>query len=122
MERKKIEKLQSSLHLLDDSTPNKHTFFVDDKKELKKFSFSKRLNTPAPLLKRRYNRLTHEDLKNVNLDALKSPETLATVSSLRHKSYKELSKRTERETKLMVMQKKMEVKKALQVSMTTSFF
>ena len=39
VESRKIEKLQSSLHLLDAEKPNKHVFFVDSKDEGKGNSF-----------------------------------------------------------------------------------
>ena len=38
MDAKKAEKLQATLHQLTPTPLNKHTFFVDSEKELKKFN------------------------------------------------------------------------------------
>ncbi|ODN00626.1 putative U3 small nucleolar RNA-associated protein 11 [Orchesella cincta] len=115
IEEKKVKSLQARLHNLDSDHPNKHTFFVDDEKELRKFSLTKRLDTPAELLHRRYNRLRNTDVANKNFQALaKDAETLKNVAKLRHKAYKELEARTGRNKKLATLERKIEIKKVLQ--------
>lgn len=113
IEKKKIEKLKATLHMLDvDEKPkNKHTFFVDSEKEKKNFNLAKRLGTAPELLERTYNRPKLSDLASGSLDSLTvDDETL----KKRHKAYKELKQRIEREKQLGVVQEKMEVKRAMQ--------
>lgn len=113
IEAKKVGKLSAKLHQLEESAPNQHTFFVDDEKKVRKFNVQKKLDVPKELLSRRYNRLRTEDLLKLNLDD--SLETLAAVGKERSKAYKELEQRREREKKLLTLQRKMEIKRALQV-------
>lgn len=113
METKKIERLQEGLQRLEEVPANKHTFFVDDEKEVKRFNLAKRLDTPAPLLSRRYNRPKTSDLQTVKLDM--DVETVVACSKLRRKAYKELDKRAERQKKLLTLERKMEIKGVLQV-------
>lgn len=89
MERKKIDKIQSSSHLIDSEyRPAKsHIFFVDSKKQgltfflfsinlfnnlnknlVEKFDPAKQMRTHPSLLNRRSNRLTIEQLKSTKLD------------------------------------------------------
>lgn len=155
METKKIEKLQANLHHLDDHIAqpvNKHTFFVDNQEQVKKFKITDQLNTTKQLLKRRYNRLQIDDLKKgIILHGVKnnnssnsnsrptssSPigskennndktnekkaiekitEDLKEIGKLRHKEYKLLQARMSRKLKLLRLQRKMELKRTLQVS------
>lgn len=113
-ERKKIERLKSSLHLLDaDDVPkNKHIIFVDSKKEAKNFDVAKHFNTHPSLLNRNYNRPTMEMLQK-GLLSNADEETLQSISDEKKKKYKELKKRIEREKELNVISQKMEVKKQL---------
>merc|ERR1712168_1101034 len=56
-ERKKIARLQSGLHLLDaTSQRNKHTIFLDTKKQVADFDAAAYLDTHPSLLSRTYNR------------------------------------------------------------------
>ena len=76
VERRKIEKLKASLHLIDsagsamDSSlsekipQNTHTFFVDDEKEVVAFDPAKQLDTHPSLLSRAYNRPRMSDLRD----------------------------------------------------------
>lgn len=114
-ELKKIEKLKSSLHLLDsDEKPkNKHIVFVDSKKEAKEFDAAKYFNTHPSLVNRTYNRPTTEMLKkgfhNDNMDEA----TLQEIADEKKKKYKQLKKRIEREKELHIISQKMDVKKHL---------
>lgn len=114
IERKKIEKLKSVLHMLDveDKPSNSHTFFVDTEKEKHEFDPARRLNTHPDLLDRTYNRPLLSDLQSGN--ALPSAELSSDTVKRRQKAYKELKQRIERERQLGVVQAKMEVKKQMQ--------
>lgn len=113
-EMRKIEKLKSGLHMLDDSADkpkNKHTFFVDSKREVSTFDPAKRLNTHPKLLDRTYNRPTKETLKKpiTEYDA----ETLQKIARQRKQKYKELSTRIEREKELRITSQKLEMQRYL---------
>ena len=111
-EKKKIERLKASLHLLDtESKPaNKHTFFVDSEKEKRHFDVAKMLDTHPELLGRTFNRPKLSDLRCADSFTEMSEEAL----KKRRKAYKELEQRIERERQLGIVQRKMEVKKQLQ--------
>ncbi|GFT41573.1 probable U3 small nucleolar RNA-associated protein 11 [Nephila pilipes] len=114
MEKKKIEKLQSAVTVLDveERPKNTHTFYVDSKKEAKKFDVAKRLNTHPALLDRPYNRPTLDALKKMNLQNY-NEEILLKTSKQIQQQYSELSKRIERAEELSVLQRKLEVKNYL---------
>jgi len=125
MEKRKVERLNRTLHRLDGDHGNKHTFFVDDEKGVQKFSLAKRLDTPSVLLSRKYNRPRTIDLLNTGSSSRGSSsssglpsnvdsDTIAECARLRRRAYKELVKRIERVDKLEVLEKKMQVKKFLQ--------
>ncbi|XP_050681639.1 probable U3 small nucleolar RNA-associated protein 11 [Leptidea sinapis] len=113
METRRIQRLQSNLHMTDlaDSTPNTHVFFVDEDEE-KNFDIAKRLDTHPALINRKSNRPRLSDLHKLNLPAV-DKKTLDFASNIKEKSYKELSKRIEREKLLTVVQQKMELKRHL---------
>lgn len=113
-ETKKVEKLQSGLHLLDvqDKPINKHVFFVDMKKEVKNFNIASRLGTHPLLLDRTYNRTRLETLQKTNFSRVDN-ESLKTILKQRRKQYDELEKRIHRENELSVLNQKMIVKKLL---------
>jgi len=120
MELRKVEKLQSELHLQEQEPVNRHTFFVDSVKDLKKFSLTNRLDTPAALLHRRHNRLRTSVLsKDIIPSSLTNPEKLQELVKQSRKSYKELEKRKERHEKLSVLQQKIEIKRTLKDSKKT---
>ncbi|XP_064473434.1 probable U3 small nucleolar RNA-associated protein 11 [Ornithodoros turicata] len=113
-ESKKIDKLQASLHFLEADTgvKNKHTFFVDSKKEAKNFDFAKRLETHPAMLDRTYNRPRIETLQEKHLGEV-SDDVLKEARREMKKSYHELTKRIGREKELAVVEAKMEMKKRL---------
>jgi len=116
IEMKKIDKLKQNLHLIDvqNKPKNRHTFFVDDKKDKKKFDFAKQMKTNKELLEMGFNYTNSDKLKgNVfkNLDE----KDIQYVAHLRDKSYKELAKRMERDKFLKILSQKMDVKKKLLV-------
>lgn len=114
-ELKKIERLKSSLHLIDcdDKPKNKHTVFVDSKKEVKQFDAAKYFKTHPSLVSRTYNRPKLETLKSGELSSLAELGSLEELSNERKKKYKELKKRIEREKELSIIAQKMERKKQL---------
>ncbi|KYN34692.1 putative U3 small nucleolar RNA-associated protein 11 [Trachymyrmex septentrionalis] len=113
IEAKKIDKLQSQLHMIDaaNETPNQHIFFLDDD-EMKNFDLAKKLDTHPALLSRRTNRPTLNAIKNMKLPELDN-KTIAKFEQKKHMTYKELEKRIDRELELTVVQQKLEVRRAL---------
>lgn len=114
IEAKKIDKLQSQLHMIDvaNETPNKHTFFVDNSKEMRNFNVAKKLNTHPALLSRRTNRPTLSTIKSIKLPEL-DDKTINKIEQLKHMAYKELEKRINRERELKIVQQKLEIRRAL---------
>ncbi|KAG5319306.1 UTP11 protein, partial [Pseudoatta argentina] len=99
IEAKKIDKLQSQLHMIDaaNETQNQHIFFLDDD-EMKNFNLVKKLDTHPGLL---FRRTTRPSLKET------------------HDLYKELEKRIDRERELTVVQQKLEVRRVLEDKSTS---
>lgn len=110
IESNKIKRLQAHLHMTDvaERTKNQHIFFVENEKEAKNFDLAKRLDTHPALVNRKSNRMRLKDLDKMNLDI--DEETIKRLNSEREKSYKELSKRIDRERELAKIQRKMELK------------
>lgn len=114
IEAKKIDKLQSQMHMIDaaNETQNQHIFFLDDKNEMKNFDLVKKLGTHPALLSRRTNRPTLDTIKSLKLPEL-DDKTIAKLEQKKHMAYKELEKRIDRERELTVVQQKLEVQRAL---------
>jgi U3 small nucleolar RNA-associated protein 11 len=114
IEARKINRLQSQLHLLDaaNQSKNKHIFFVDTKTEGKRFDLAKQLDTHPALLKRRINRPRTSTLKNMSLPEM-DEAVLEKLATERDKAYMELQKRIDREKELTVIQQKLEIKRHL---------
>jgi len=113
MEKKKIEKLRASLHLLDcekgqnAANSNKHTFFVDSKEDVFSFDAAKRFQTHPGLLGRAQNR--------PKLDQIRTGPVFfdKTAEKLRKRQYEELKKRIAREKELRIVVAKLEAKRNL---------
>lgn len=114
MESRKINRLQSYLHLLDaaNQAKNKHIFFVDTEKEAKQFDLAKQLDTHPALLNRRINRLRTNALKNLTFPKV-DEVVIEKLAAERDKAYMELQKRIERERELAIIQQKLEIKRHL---------
>lgn len=114
IEAKKINKLQSQLHMIDaaNETKNKHTFFVDDLEEVKNFDLAKKLDTHPALISRRTNRPKLSKLKDMKLPDI-DEASLRRIETDKHNAYKELQKRIERERELTIIQQKLEMQRAL---------
>ncbi|XP_061633750.1 probable U3 small nucleolar RNA-associated protein 11 [Phyllopteryx taeniolatus] len=115
-EARKIERLKGSLHLLDavSKQKNKHTFFVDSKKEVQSFDLANHLNTVPELLDRVYNRPTVATLMNERILGAVEPRSQKKLSKLRKHEYKLLAQRIDRERKLFVISQKLQTRKDLQ--------
>jgi len=114
-ERRKLDKLQSRLHLIssEGKPQNTHTIFVDGEKEKKKLDIASHLDTHPALLHRTYNRPTLSDLKSGKYSRSLDPDQLIETKKDTAKMYKELEQRISREEKLAVLQRKMEIKSLL---------
>ncbi|MBN3297696.1 UTP11 protein, partial [Amia calva] len=120
-EAKKIERLKGELHLLDaeGKVKNKHTFFVDSRKEAAEFDVAKRLNTVPELLHRVFNRPTVDMLQTETIKGATRPTELKKLAKQRNHQYKILSQRIEREKKLFVISQKIQTHKDLAVSLAS---
>ncbi|XP_076176554.1 putative U3 small nucleolar RNA-associated protein 11 [Ptiloglossa arizonensis] len=114
IEAKKIDKLQSELHMIDvaNETKNKHIFFLDDSEAVENFDIAKKLNTHPALISRRTNRPKFNKLKDMKLPEL-NEITLNKIEQKKHMAYKELQKRIDREQELTIVQQKLEMQRAL---------
>lgn len=101
-ERKKVEKLKASLHFLSAKSRGKHTIFLDEVKELKKWKVSKHFDTAPELAGRSFNRPRKSTLSSAEVIApggmdLKS---LQKIQKKRDRAYAELAQRAERVNKM----------------------
>lgn len=115
-EAKKIERLKGELHILDAECKqkNKHTFFVDSKKEVQTFDLASHLNTAPELLDRVYNRPTLQTLETKTIKGAVEPEKIKKLARQRRHQYKILSQRIDREKKMFVISQKIQSRKDLQ--------
>ncbi|KAF7281632.1 putative U3 small nucleolar RNA-associated protein 11 [Rhynchophorus ferrugineus] len=95
-EHKKIEKIQAQLHLasVDHKVKNTHIYFDNEVK--------------AKTEKVRLEKLSQEELPDID------PQTLQKSSKKRQHLYNELAKRIQREKQLAIVQRKIEVSKAIE--------
>ncbi|XP_019403471.1 PREDICTED: probable U3 small nucleolar RNA-associated protein 11 [Crocodylus porosus] len=114
-EAKKIERLKSELHLLDaeGKQPNKHTFFLDTKKEVKEFDVASHLNTVPELIDRVYNRPTIDTLQKEAVKGATNSAYLKKLAKKRSSQYNLLKQRIEREKQLFVIAQKIQTRKDL---------
>lgn len=107
MEQRKIERLKSTLHLLDvDSRPtNTHTLFVDNDTQKNTLDLADRLETTPEMLDRTTNRPL--------LSTLKSYKPENQCLKKQSKAYKQLSQRIAREKQLQVIEDKMKIRREL---------
>ncbi|XP_028984041.1 probable U3 small nucleolar RNA-associated protein 11 [Betta splendens] len=115
-EAKKIDRLKAELHLLDadGKQKNKHTFFVDSKKEVKTFNLAKQLNTVPELVGRVYNRPTLQTLETQSIKGVVGSKQIQKLARQRKHQYKILSQRIDREKKMFVISQKIQTRKDLQ--------
>ena len=112
-ERKKVERLKESLHLIGVPAPTRrHVVFVDDEAGVKNFNAAAHFDTPVELLERSYNRPTQAQLSNA---AAVTGGGSATARAERRRvaTYNELLQRTQRQETLGAASQKMEYEKAV---------
>ncbi|KAL0984752.1 hypothetical protein UPYG_G00146440 [Umbra pygmaea] len=114
-EAKTIERMKSELHLLDaySKQKNRHTFFVDSKKEVADFDLATHLDTAPELVERVYNRPTYHTLKTKSIQGALQPYTLMKLAKQRRHQYKILAQRIGREKKMFVVSQKIQTRKDL---------
>lgn len=120
MESQKVEKLQSSLHLLEEDTEeelkNQHIVFVDTVEDAVNFDEEKHFNTPKEFMTQTYNRPTNSMINDgsifVNNKSIKMKD-LKKLEKSRDAKYKELVARANRETKLKGEIQSMDLKRNL---------
>ncbi|NXY84498.1 UTP11 protein, partial [Alcedo cyanopectus] len=118
-EAKKIERLKSELHLLDaeGKSPNKHTFFLDTRREGKtqigEFDIAAHLGTVPELVGRVYNRPTIATLQKEPLKGATDPAHLKKLAQQRKNQYDLLKQRIEREKAMFVVAQKIQTRKDL---------
>lgn len=120
-EMKKVERLKSELHLLDNDDDDddekkkkKHVFFVDSKKEVEDFDLAKHLNTVPELVNRTYNRPTIQTLESKSIGGAVDPRQIKKLAKQRKNQYEVLSQRIDREKKMFVISQKIQTRKDLQ--------
>ncbi|XP_070691689.1 probable U3 small nucleolar RNA-associated protein 11 [Pempheris klunzingeri] len=115
-EAKKIERLKGELHLLDaeNKQKNKHTFFLDTKKEVASFDLAKQLNTAPELVDRVYNRPSLNTLETKSIQGATDRHSITKLARQRRHQYKILSQRVDREKKMFVISQKIQTRKDLQ--------
>lgn len=108
-EMKRIERLQSQLHLIDVANkPSKrlHKFFFDSKKDAE--DFAARKNETETSFDVSLAALEEKPMEELDVDSV------ATSTRKRENAYRELAARIRREKELSVVQQKLEVKQYLQ--------
>lgn len=141
--RKKIEKLKSEIHVLDDdeeedaeadymgldgemeynlkdsvdsSKPKKqakHTIFVDDEEEVKAFDPAKHFDTVPELVERKFNRPRKEQIEQAKGLAPPRKKVLKGMEKQREANYRELASRLAREEQLSKLEQEMAIQKNL---------
>ncbi|KAK2570503.1 putative U3 small nucleolar RNA-associated protein 11 [Acropora cervicornis] len=116
MEAKKIEKLQSVLHMLgseeDPRARNQHIVFVDSEKEARSFDAAAHFDTAPELVTRKYNRPTMETLQN-GVIPIPDVDTMEKLEKQRHRCYEELRERIEREKKMKKVSEELQLQRHL---------
>lgn len=105
----KIERLKSELHLIDmnEKPRNKHTFFVENDSEKKKFNFSQKMKVDPELLEMGFNIANPSSIKNV------SAADIEASSEVKALKYRRLENKIKREEFLKTLSEKMQLKKKL---------
>lgn len=116
-ETKKIKRMQSELHCLDEETGKKagrsHVIFREDEKDMRSFDSAEYFNTVPELIERGFNRPTIDQLQKKLIVSKVSKNTLAGAEKEREKSYKELNERVGRQEEIKKTLTKLETQKKL---------
>ncbi|KAI9276038.1 small-subunit processome [Sporodiniella umbellata] len=124
LSKRKLEKLQSSLHFIDDgeeedeedrsrNKKSKHTVFVDSEQKAKKFSPVKHLDTLPELVNRKFNRPRIETLEKTDILATHSGKELKEIKKEREMKFKELASRVKREEEMSRAEQELTLQRAL---------
>ncbi|KAJ1960788.1 hypothetical protein GGI12_003613 [Dipsacomyces acuminosporus] len=113
--RRKIEKLKSALHILNqpqNGANPKHTIFVEDEEQVQSFDAAKHFNTLPEFVHRAHNRPTIESLDNEEIQR-PDAQTLKKASKARNATLRELKDRLMREEQLKRAESEMLIRRAL---------
>lgn len=113
MDTKKSERLRANLHRLDEAPSNKHTIFLDSKKEVKNFDVASHFGTAPELSGRAFNRPRVETLESGVVTGAKNRRELRKVLKQKDSAYKELTQREERTRKMTVAAAHLDVQRAV---------
>lgn len=100
------------MHLIDieDMPKNQHRFFVDKHEDGRNFNLAKQFNTHESLLDRKSNRLTLDQLQNLEMPKWVNDDFLKEMAKKRGKKYKELAQRVKRNESLKKLEETYELK------------
>ncbi|KAL0090992.1 small-subunit processome [Phycomyces blakesleeanus] len=131
--KKKMEKLQESIHFLDDEIEadeddeddeeedeqavkkkTNHIVFVDSEKQVKQFDPAKHLDTFPELVNRKFNRPRIDTLRKTTFANLEDKKEIKELKREREKKYMELASRSKREEELARVERELQIQKALQ--------
>ncbi|KAI9030677.1 small-subunit processome [Phycomyces nitens] len=126
--KKKMEKLQESIHFLDDEIDEddedeedqvvekktNHIVFVDSEEQVKRFDPAKHLETFPELVNRKFNRPRIDTLRKATFANLEDKKEIKELKREREKKYMELASRAKREEDLARVERELQIQKALQ--------
>jgi U3 small nucleolar RNA-associated protein 11 len=112
IERKKVERLRSGLHLISSQPINTHTIFVDSVEEVTNFEPADHFETEPKMVQHSYNRLTSQQL-SVGPPLSHTPEAIEKAKRKCEASYRELNQRIHRSKELLRIARKMKTQKDL---------
>ncbi|KAJ2004496.1 hypothetical protein GGI04_002218 [Coemansia thaxteri] len=109
--KRKIEKLQQELHIIDDAQAS-HTVFVDTKQMVREFDPAKHFDTPEEFVARKHNRPTVQVLEAAEIDR-PHENHLKRAVAVREARLLELKDRLGREDQLNRAESEMLLRRAL---------
>ncbi|CAN0304260.1 putative U3 small nucleolar RNA-associated protein 11 [Lampetra fluviatilis] len=111
-ETKKIERMKGELHLLNANgkQQNRHTFYVDTKRDVEQFNLAERLQTAPELVRCVYNRPRLDTLRTATLQGATDKNTIKNLARQRAREYRNLERRIVRESTLFVTQQKIQTR------------
>jgi len=114
IESKKVAKIQSNLHLIDETVKadRKHTIFVDETEEVESFDPATFFETTPEFVERTYNRPLRSALKQEPINANQvTQQDIGKLAGERARTYRELNLRMERDDLLKEVIGKMYLQK-----------
>ncbi|KAI9263810.1 small-subunit processome [Helicostylum pulchrum] len=132
LSKRKLEKLQASLHFIDDGknsddeeeseeeeerpikkNKSKHIVFVDSETDARTFSPVKHLDTLPELVNRKFNRPRISTLREQAIIAPETGRDLKDIKKERERTFRELASRMKREEELARAEQELAIQKAL---------